>query len=112
MSEVCEDLRNVEQVKTAVDETPQWLVWRVFGDITKFTGVISVYRMLKFDLPLTPCKVSIMKHLKEAVITNCPSFANLMTSHIDIVGKTLVFVLYLWGASQIKGVQSYSRNDR
>ena len=40
MSEVCEHFRNVEQVKPAVTETPQRSVWRVFGDITKFTGTI------------------------------------------------------------------------
>ena len=95
-SEVCEDLRNVEQVRTAVNETPQWSVWRVFGDITNYTGVISVYRTLKFDLPLTPCKVSILKHLKEADITHCPSFANWITSHIDIVGK-LWFLYFILG---------------
>ena len=43
---VCEDFRNVEQVKPAETETPQRSVWRVFGDITNFTGIISVYKML------------------------------------------------------------------
>ena len=94
----------MEQVKPAVNETPQRSVWRVFGDITNFTGVISVYRMLKFDLQLTPYKDSIMQHLKEADIANCAAFAKRMTSHIDIVGKTLVFGLYLVGASKIKDV--------
>ena len=42
-SEVCEDFRNLEQVKPAVSETPQRSVWRVFGDIIKFTGIIRVY---------------------------------------------------------------------
>ena len=70
-----EDLINVEQVKTAANETLQMSVWRVFGDITNFTGVISVYRMLKSTLQFTPYKVSIIQHLKEADITNCPSFA-------------------------------------
>ena len=102
----------MEQVKTAVNETQQRSVWRVFGDITNFKGLMSGYRMLKFDLQLTPYKVSIMQHLKEADITNCPSFAMWMTSHIHVVGQTLVFGLYLVGASQIKGVQSYTRNDR
>ena len=111
-SEVCNDFRNMEQVTTAVNETPQRAVWRVFGDIINLTGVKSVCRMLTFDLQLTPYKVSIMQHLKKADITNCPSFAMSMTSHIDVVGKTLVFGLYLVGASQIKGVQSYTRNDR
>ena len=74
-SEVCEDFRNVEQVKPAVTETPQRSVWGVFGDITKFTGIISVYIMLKFDLQLTFYKLSIMEHLKEADIANCASLA-------------------------------------
>ena len=39
----------MEQVKPAVTETSQRSVWRVFGDITKFTGIISVYMMLKLD---------------------------------------------------------------
>ena len=98
-SEVCEDFRNVEQVKPAVIETPQRSVWRVFGDITKFIGIISVYIMLKFDLQLSPYKLSIMEHVKEADIANCASLAKWMTSHIDVVRTTLVFRLYLVGAS-------------
>ena len=47
---VYENFRNVEQVKPVVTETPQRSVWRVFGDITKFKGIISVYIMLEFDL--------------------------------------------------------------
>ena len=89
---VCEDFRNVEQVRPAVTETPQRSVWRMFGDITKFIGIISVYIMLKFDLQLTPYKFSIMplmEHLKEVYIAN--SLAKWMTSHIDVVRTTLVF---------------------
>ena len=89
----------MEQVKPAVTETPQRSVWRVFGDITTFTGIISVYIMLEFDLQLTHYKLSIMEHLKEAYIANCASLAKWMTSHIDVVRTTLVFRLYLVGAS-------------
>ena len=89
----------MEQVKPAVTETPQRSGWRVFGDITKFIGIISVYIMLKFDLQLTPYKLSIMEHLKEADIANCASLAKWMTSHTDVVRTTLVFRLYLVGAS-------------
>ena len=74
-------------------------MWRVFGDITKITGTISVYIMLKLDLQLSPYKLSIMEHLKEADIANCASLANWMTSHIDVVRTTLVCRLYLVGAS-------------
>ena len=87
------------QVKPAVTETPQRSGWRVFGDITKFIDVIRVYIMLKFDLQLTPYKLSIMEHLKEADIANCASLAMWMKSHIDVVRTTLVFRLYLVGAS-------------
>ena len=87
--------RNVEQAKPAVTETPQRSVWRVFGDITKFTGIISVYIMLKLDLQLTPYKLSIMEHRKIADIANCASLAKWMTSHIDVVRTTLIFRLYL-----------------
>ena len=97
-SEVCEDFRNVEQVKPAVTETPQRSVWRVFGDITKFTGIISIYIMLEFDLQLTPYKLSIMEHPKEADIANCASLAMWMTSHIEVVKTTLFCRLYLVGA--------------
>ena len=89
----------MEQVKHAVTETPQRSVWRVFGDITKFTGIISVYIMLEFNLQLTPYKLSIMEYLKEAEIANCASMAKWMTSHIDVVRTTLVFRLYPVGAS-------------
>ena len=89
----------MEQVKPAVTETPQRSVWRVFGNITKFTVIISVHIMLKFDLQLTPYKLSIMEHLKEADIANCASLAKWMTSYIDVVRNTLVFRLYLVGAS-------------
>ena len=98
-SEVCEDFRNVEQVKPAVTETPQRSVWRVFGDITKFTCIISVYIMLEFDLKLTPYKLSIMEHPKEADIANCASLVKWTTSRNDVVRTTLVFRLYLVGAS-------------
>ena len=99
LSEVCEDFRNVEQVKPAVTETPQRSVWRVFGDITKFPGIISVHIMLKFDLQLTPYKHSIMEYMKETGIANCASLAKWMPSRIDVVRTTLVFRLYLVGAS-------------
>ena len=89
----------MEQVKPAVTETPQRSEWREFGDITKFTGIISVYIMLKLELQLTPYKLSIMEHLKEADIANCAPLAKWMTSHIDVVRTTLVFRLYLVGAS-------------
>ena len=86
-------------MKPAVTETPQRSVWRVFGDITKFTGIINFHIMLEFDLQLTPYKLSIMEHLKEADIANCASLAKWMTSHIDVVRTTLVFRLCLVGAS-------------
>ena len=37
-SEVC---KNLEQVKIAINETPQRSVWTVFADITNFTSVTS-----------------------------------------------------------------------
>ena len=83
----------MEQVKPAVTETPQRSGWRVFKDITKFLGIISVYIMLKFDLQLTPYKLSIMEHLC------CASLAMWMKSYTDVVRTTLVFRLYLVGAS-------------
>ena len=55
--------------------------------------------MLKIDLQLTPCKLSIMEHLKEADIANYASLAKWMTSHIDVVRTTLFFKLYLVGES-------------
>ena len=58
---------------------------RVLGDITNSLSATSVYRMLKFDLQLIPYKVSIMQHLKETDITSRLSFANWMSSHIDLV---------------------------
>ena len=50
----------MEQVKPAVTEAPQRSVWREFGDITKVTGIISIYIMLKLALQLTPYKLSII----------------------------------------------------
>jgi len=55
----------IKEVKTAISNTPQMSVRRVLGDITNLTGMSSVYRMLKYDLRLTPYKISIMQHLKE-----------------------------------------------
>ena len=80
-------VENLEQLKTAINETPQRSVRRVLGDVTNSTSVTSVYRMLKFDLQLTPYKVSIMQHLKEADITSRLSFANWITSHTDVAEK-------------------------
>ena len=51
------------------------------------------------DLQLTPYKLSITEHLKEVDIASCALLAKWMTSHIDAVRTTLVFRLYLVGAS-------------
>ena len=55
----------IKEVKTAISNTPQMSVRRVLGDITNWASMSSVYRMLKYDLRLTPYKISIMQHLKE-----------------------------------------------
>lgn len=78
---------NLERVKNVINETPQRSVRRVLGDVSNTMSATSVYRILKFDLQLTPYKVSIMQHLKETDITSRVSFANWMTSNIDIVEK-------------------------
>ena len=75
---------NETEVKTVIGETPQRSVRRVLCDVTNTVSASSVYRMLKYDLKLTPYKVSIM-HLKESDISSRLSFAHWMKSHIDIV---------------------------
>ena len=53
-----------EQVKAVIIETPRKSVKMVFGEITNIASHSSVYRMIKYDLKLTPYKISIMQHLK------------------------------------------------
>jgi hypothetical protein len=40
-------------------------VGRVLGAITNTASVSSIYRILKYDLNLTPYKISIRQYLKE-----------------------------------------------
>jgi len=77
----------IEEVKTAISDTPQRSVRRVLGDITNSASMSSVYRMLKYDLHLTPYKISIMQHLKENGISSRLAFAHWMNSHTTIVNE-------------------------
>ena len=64
------------EVKTVIGETPQTSVRRGLCDVTNTVSASSVYRMLKYELKITPYKVSIMQHLKESDISSCLSFAH------------------------------------
>lgn len=75
----------IEQVKSVIGETPQRSVRRVLGDITNSASSTSVFRMLKYDLKLTPYTISIMQHLKPTDITSRLSFARWMVANIHIV---------------------------
>ena len=77
----------IEQVKAVITETPRKSVRMVFGDITNIASHSSVYRMLKYDLKLTPYKISIMQHLKPTDIESRLSFARWVTENEDIVGQ-------------------------
>ncbi len=78
---------NVEQLATAIAETPQRSVRRILGDVTNTPSATSVYRNVKFDLNLTPFKIPIMQHLKETDISSRLSFAHWMISNTGIVDK-------------------------
>ena len=57
----------------------------VFGDITNIASHSRVYRMLKYDLKLTPYKI--MQHIKPTDIESRLSFARWVTENEDIVGQ-------------------------
>jgi len=66
---------NVEQVKRIIDETPERSVRKVFSDINHSSSATSVYRVLRFDLKLTPYKVPVFQHLKERDVNQRLDFA-------------------------------------
>ncbi|KAH3810152.1 hypothetical protein DPMN_138538 [Dreissena polymorpha] len=78
---------NVEQVKRIIDETPERSVRKVFSDIDHSSSATSVYRVLRFDLKLTPYKVPVLQHLKEGDVNQRLDFATCMTEHVDLLQK-------------------------
>ena len=75
----------VTKVKDMIAETPQMSVRKLANSITESTGSTSVYRMLRFDLKLTPYTVSIMQHLKPSDIDYRIQFGRWMIEHDDII---------------------------
>ena len=76
-----------EQVKAVITETLGKSVRMVFGNITNIASHSSVYRMAKYDLKLTPYKISNIQHLKPTDIESRLSFARWVTENDDIVGQ-------------------------
>ncbi|XP_033728934.1 uncharacterized protein LOC117318041 [Pecten maximus] len=67
---------NIESVRTVIEETPQKSVRQVLKDKdSDNTCISSVYRILRFDLHLTPYHISIMQHLKDSDIHSWLAFA-------------------------------------
>jgi hypothetical protein len=79
---------SIEQVKSAIEETPQKSVRRLLGNITNKASVSSVYRMLRYDLKLTPYTISIRQHLKASDISSRLAFATWMKDRPDIAVNT------------------------
>lgn len=71
---------NLTTVRTVVEETPQKSVRNILREVNGYVNTrvsaSSVYRMLKFDLKLTPYKISIMQHLKPSDIASRLNFAS------------------------------------
>ena len=61
----------ITKVKDMFAEMPQISVRKLANSITKNARSTSVYRMLRFDLKLTPYTISIMHHLKPSDIDYC-----------------------------------------
>lgn len=78
----------IEQVRRVIDETPQKSVRKVLGDITNSASASSVYRMLRYDLKLTPYTISIKQHLKDSDISSRLAFAEWMKKRPDIADIT------------------------
>lgn len=75
---------NIEKVKTIIQETPTKSVRNVFREVDSNISSSSVYRILKYDLKLTPYKISIMQHLKDTNTSSRLSFAQWMLRNIDL----------------------------
>ena len=54
----------ITKVKDMFAETPIISVRRLANSITENASSTSVYRMLRFDLKLTPYHISVIQHLK------------------------------------------------
>lgn len=67
---------NIASVEKVITETPQRSVRQVMRDLNGEISKTSVHRMLKFDLKLTPYKISIMQHLKQSDIDSRLDFAH------------------------------------
>ena len=70
--------KNISEVRDIVDETPTKSLSEITVNINKNNTEISrssVYRMLKYDLKLTPYRISIMQHLKPRDIQARMDFA-------------------------------------
>lgn len=67
----------ISNFETIINETPRKLISRVFQELNENnTSVTSVFRVLRFDLNLTPYEISIMQHLKQTDISSRLEFAN------------------------------------
>lgn len=82
---------NIDCVRKVIEDTPQRSIRRLMADIGNVTSKMSVHRMLKYDLKLTPYKISIMQHLKETDISSRMEFAAWMKSQPNNFADTIWF---------------------
>ena len=83
-AEICKNPAVITKVKDMFAETPQMSVRKLANSTTENASSTSVYRMLRFDLKLTPYTISIMQHLKPSDIDYRIHFGRWMIEH-DII---------------------------
>jgi len=82
----------ISNFETIINETPRKLISRVFQELNENnTSVTSVFRVLRFDLNLTPYEISIMQHLKQTDISSRLEFTKWMLTHDRSISDTMWF---------------------
>ena len=77
-------------------ETPQISVRKLANCNTENASPTNVYRMLRFDLKLTPYTISIMQHLKPHDIDYRIQFGRWMIEHDNIMFGSLMRLTFIW----------------
>lgn len=82
----------IDKVQSIINETPSKSIRTVFRELNgNETSVSSVYRVLRFDLHLTPYKIAVMQHLKDTDIASRIEFCRWMLQQNDNVVNNMWF---------------------
>jgi len=76
---------NIESVRTVIGETPTKSVRMLDNENIISASKSTIHRILRYDLQITPFKISIMQHLKPTDKQSRLTFSNWIKENDDIV---------------------------